>query len=225
MCLGLSRNMSYTRDGFKYIVYGVRLAPHYVAQFGSSRASANIAFLAYSTAVFASIMTHVIAQSFLGELNWTVGAGVPGGFASYYVQKPPCVWCRAVGTAASMLSNLLANGLLAFQCHMGWSIVYIAALLCIIYATTLSLGIFELCFFRASLSDFIDAAVRMGFACYGASIVLILFATVLILERGRLDTRPRQRDSILTKHIARRRDIRAVQRGRRGGDPALAKPW
>ena len=68
-------------------------------------------FLCFSTALLCLNTIFVATQAVFGEEMWIVNANYPGGMDAY-LGDFASVWYQTLGTAASIVLNLLADGLM-----------------------------------------------------------------------------------------------------------------
>ena len=68
-------------------------------------------FISLSTVLLILITIFVAAQSILGEEMWIVNADYPGGSAAYLAAYAS-VWYQTMGTASSVILQLMSDGLL-----------------------------------------------------------------------------------------------------------------
>ncbi len=68
-------------------------------------------FLSLSTGLLAMITIYVAVQSVFGEEMWIVNADYPGGSGQYLADNA-AVWYQTLGSAASIVLNLMSDGLL-----------------------------------------------------------------------------------------------------------------
>ena len=68
-------------------------------------------FMSFSTAMLILITIFVIVQSIFGQEMWIVNANYPGGSAAYLATYAS-VWYQTMGTTASVILQLMSDGLL-----------------------------------------------------------------------------------------------------------------
>ncbi len=68
-------------------------------------------FLYLSTGLLLMITIYVAVQAVFGQEMWIVHANYPGGSAAYLADNA-AVWYQTLGSAASVVLNLMSDGLL-----------------------------------------------------------------------------------------------------------------
>ena len=68
-------------------------------------------FLYFSTVLLCMITIYVAVQAVFGQEMWIVNADYPGGSGQYLADNA-AVWYETLGSAASVVLNLLSDGLL-----------------------------------------------------------------------------------------------------------------
>ncbi|KAI0056181.1 hypothetical protein BV25DRAFT_1921185 [Artomyces pyxidatus] len=188
MSNALFQNSYYIGNNFNCILYGVELVLYTVTMqklmsLQSRKTGSNLFFICFSTANLALITVYVAVQSVFGEEMWIVNVGFPGGQGAY-LQQFAAVWYQTMGTTASVVLNLLSDGLLIYRCFVVWSDVRIVILPGILYMATLALSIVELWASGAPHSDFFQGlAANFGLSYYATSIGLNVLVTCLIVAR------------------------------------------
>lgn len=68
-------------------------------------------FLYFSTGMLLMITIYVAVEAVFGEEMWIVHANYPGGSAAYLADNA-AVWYQTLGSVASIVLNLMSDGLL-----------------------------------------------------------------------------------------------------------------
>ena len=68
-------------------------------------------YMAFSTALLVLITIYLSTEAIFGQEMWIVHADYPGGSASYQADHA-AVWYQTLGTVASVVLNLMSDGLL-----------------------------------------------------------------------------------------------------------------
>ena len=75
----------------------------------------NMRFLYFSTGLLCMITIQVAVQAVFGQEMWIVHADYPGGSGQYLADNA-AVWYQTLGSAASIVLNLMSDGLLVSSC-------------------------------------------------------------------------------------------------------------
>ncbi|KAI0755631.1 hypothetical protein C8Q74DRAFT_1304738 [Fomes fomentarius] len=140
-------------------------------------------FLIFSTVLLLLNTVFVATQAVFGEEMWITNADYPTGMDGY-LGDFVSVWYQTFGTAASIVLNLLSDGLLIYRCWIVWDDVRVIAFPSIIYLASFSLGIAQL--IESGLphsSYFAGVAKKLGIAYTSTIIGLELIVTALICAR------------------------------------------
>ena len=117
----------------------------------------NRLFLCFSTGLLAMITIYVAVQAVFGQEMWILHKDYPGGSAAYLADNA-AVWYQTMGSAASVVLNLMSDGLLVrpiscsasillicacklYRCYIVWGDIRIIFVPCILYLATAALGI------------------------------------------------------------------------------------
>ena len=76
-------------------------------------------YLAFSSALLVLITIYMATLAVFGQEMWIVHADVPGGPAGYF-EANVNIWYQTMGTAASVVLNLLSDALLVRVCCLSW---------------------------------------------------------------------------------------------------------
>ncbi|PCH43208.1 hypothetical protein WOLCODRAFT_18230 [Wolfiporia cocos MD-104 SS10] len=186
----LFQNSYYIGNNFNTILYGVELMLYSMTMIrllddhGTRKASKSDNFYKiFSTLLLLLITIYVAVQAIFGEEMWIVNADYPGGSAAYLADYA-AVWYQTMGTTASVVLNLLADGYMISRCHTVWNDLRIIVVPCVIYVATLVMGILLLYSSGAPNGDFFTGlAVEFGLSYYSLTIGLNVIVTCLILGR------------------------------------------
>ncbi|KAL6306352.1 hypothetical protein BKA93DRAFT_729644 [Sparassis latifolia] len=185
----LFQNAYYIGNNFNGILYGIELILYFStikALLRSDRLDNNksrIFFICFSTALLLLNTIYVAAEAVFGEEMWIVNADYPGGSAAY-LEEFASVWYQTLGSTASILMNLLTDGLLIYRCFVVWNDHRVIFLPCFMWIATFGLGITELYASGAPSGDFFAGlAEDIGIAYYSTSICMNVIVTCLICGR------------------------------------------
>ena len=78
---------------------------------GSGGKRSDKLFLFFSTGLLVMITIYVAVQAVFGQEMWIVNADYPGGNGQYLADNA-AVWYQTLGSAASVVLNLMSDGLL-----------------------------------------------------------------------------------------------------------------
>ncbi|KAI0349771.1 hypothetical protein OH77DRAFT_1166748 [Trametes cingulata] len=135
MTASLFQNSFYVVNNLNAILYGVELTLYFmtlrqVAQ--TRRRTKQDKFLVvFSTALLVLNTIYWTTQSYFGQQMWVVHADYPGGMDAY-LNDNVAVWYQTWGSAAVMISQLMADVLLMFRLTVIWDnnpIVIVPALI------------------------------------------------------------------------------------------------
>jgi len=125
----------------------------------------------------------MVGQSVLGEEMWIVNANYPGGSAMYLAAYAS-VWYQTMGTTASIILQLMSDGLLIYRCLVVWRDRRIIIFPCFLWLATLAFGILELYVSGTPNADFfVGLAAHIGVTYAATSIGLNVLVTSLICGR------------------------------------------
>jgi len=141
------------------ILYGVELVLYFLTmqklyQNRKRGGASNKFFIFFSSALLVLITIYMSAEAVFGEETWIVNAGFPGGDAAY-MEMYASVWYQTMGTGASVVLNLLCDGLMIYRCFLVWNSRYVVILPCFLWVSSLGLGAAELYASGSSVGDMI----------------------------------------------------------------------
>jgi len=188
--MSLTQHAFYIANQFECILYGIALCLYYMTlrlllSKQRRRAPTDRFLITYSTVLIVLVTIPMVADKIFGEEMWIVNAGYPGGPDAYLAANAG-VWYETMGTAATVLLNLLGDGLMVYRCHVLYGDYRLIGFPCFIWTATLALGIAQLYFDsapNASSSWFAGLASHLGLAYYTTSISLNLISSCLIISR------------------------------------------
>jgi len=163
--------------------------------------ASNKFFMFFSSALLVLITIYMSVEAVFGEEMWIVNAGFPGGDAAY-MEMYASVWYQTMGTGASVVLNLLCDGLMIYRCFLVWNSRYVVLLPCFLWVSSLGLGAAELYASGSPGGDFFSGlAVTIGLAYYSTSIALNVLVTSLIC--GRILLHARRLQNTLGRSVTR----------------------
>ncbi|KAI0040547.1 hypothetical protein FA95DRAFT_864469 [Auriscalpium vulgare] len=183
----LFQNSYYIGNNFNTILYGAELVLYFqtmrVLVRKVTRSRSDKFFMFFSTALLFLITIYVAVQSVFGEEMWIVNADFPGGQEAY-LGTFAAVWYQTMGTTASVILNLLSDGLLIYRCLVVWPDYRVIVIPSFLYVATLALGIVELWASGAPHDNFFGGlALDLGLSYYSVSIGLNIIASSIICGR------------------------------------------
>ncbi|KAI0631490.1 hypothetical protein C8Q77DRAFT_1074562 [Trametes polyzona] len=126
------QNAFYIGNNFNAILYGVELVLYFLtirAMLATKRQQTRTehlrsrhrhAFLMFFGTVLLCLNTVFVAtEAVFGEEMWIVHAAYPGG-QDAYLGDFASVWYQTLGTAASIVLNLLSDGFFVYRCYVVW---------------------------------------------------------------------------------------------------------
>jgi len=182
------QNSFYVGNTFNAILYGVELmlyakTMHTYATSGSRHERSALFFMCFSTVSLILITIFMVGQSILGEEMWIVNANYPGGSAAYLAAYAS-VWYQTMGTTASIILQLMSDGLLIYRCLIVWRDRRIIILPCFLWLATLAFGILELYVSGTPNANFfVGLAAHIAVTYAATSIGLNVLVTCLICGR------------------------------------------
>ncbi|KAI0631476.1 hypothetical protein C8Q77DRAFT_138885 [Trametes polyzona] len=202
------QNAYYIGNNFNTILYGVELVL-YFASVGlilqgrrreESKRSDRL-FLFLSTGLLLMITIYVAVQSVFGEEMWIVHADYPGGSAQYLADNA-AVWYQTLGSAASVVLNLMSDGLLIYRTYVVWSDWRVAIFPSILYLATAALGILT-CYASGSpnANFFVGAAAQIALSY--SSVVIGLNVTCTVFICGRILYLAHRMEATLGREVSR----------------------
>ncbi|KAL1943549.1 hypothetical protein VTO73DRAFT_3994 [Trametes versicolor] len=159
-------------------------------------------FLYLSTSLLLLITVYVVVQIIFGEEMWITHANYPGGSAAYLADNA-AVWYQTFGSAASIVLNLMSDGLLLYRCYVAWEDWRVITTPCILYLGTAALGVMTCVFTSLPHSNFfVGHAAKVALAYSSAVIALNVTLSTLICSR--LLWRARAVETTLGPRVVRR---------------------
>ncbi|KIJ60115.1 hypothetical protein HYDPIDRAFT_99320 [Hydnomerulius pinastri MD-312] len=203
----LWQNSFYIGNTFNAILYGAELVFYYKTMLLLSRARAVTRsrraitfFMFFSTASLVLITIFLSTQAIFGEEMWIVNVNYPGGRTEYFADHV-AVWYQTMGTAASIILQLMGDGLLIYRCFIVWSDFRVVIIPCLLWIATLVFGILE-CYFTGIPDGnfFAGLAADIGVVYYALAICLNVLVTSFIC--GRIITQGRRMDKHFGSEIS-----------------------
>ncbi|KAJ2973934.1 hypothetical protein NUW54_g11974 [Trametes sanguinea] len=120
------QNAFYVGNNFNAILYGVELVLYFASVWlilqarGRTSKRSDRLFLFFSTGLLLMITIYVAVQAVFGQEMWIVNANYPGGSAQYLADNA-AIWYETLGSAASVVLNLMSDGLLIYRTYIVWS--------------------------------------------------------------------------------------------------------
>jgi len=188
MSNSLLQNSYYIGTYFNGILYGVELVLYFqtmqkLRRMKKPRTRPDAFFMIFSTALLVLITIYMSTEAVFGEEMWIVNADYPGGADAYFADHV-AVWYQTMGTASSVILNLLTDGLLIYRCLVVWNNYYVLVFPCFLWVASLGLGVAELYASGTPSGDFFTGlAEDIGVAYYSTSIGLNVVVTSLICGR------------------------------------------
>ncbi|KAH9850996.1 hypothetical protein C2E23DRAFT_733876 [Lenzites betulinus] len=200
------QNCFYVGNTFNAILFGIELML-YVASTtiilrneDPRNARSFRLFLYLSTGLLLMITIYVAVQAVFGQEMWVVHADYPGGSAAYLADNA-AVWYQTLGSAASIVLNLMSDGLLLYRSYVVWEDWRPIVLPCILYFATAALGIMTCVFTGLPNSNFfVGRAAEVALAY--SSVVIGLNVTLSLLICGRLLWHARAIERTLGRRVA-----------------------
>ncbi|KAH9943874.1 hypothetical protein B0H21DRAFT_747375 [Amylocystis lapponica] len=141
------------------------------------------AFALFSTATLILITVYEATEAVFGQETWIVNANFPGGPAAYQAVYDSA-WYQTMGSTATVMLDLLTDGLLIYRCYIVWNSYRIIAFPCFLWIATLALGIVELYTSGSPNSNLFDGLAQdIGLAYFSTTIGLNVLVTGLICGR------------------------------------------
>ncbi|KAH9850923.1 hypothetical protein C2E23DRAFT_734006 [Lenzites betulinus] len=185
------QNAFYVGNNFNAILYGVELVLYFMtvrAMFNpkqrrmDSRRSDRF-FVFFSTALLCLNTIFVATEAVFGEEMWVINADYPGG-QDAYLGDFAAVWYQTLGTAASIVLNLLSDGLLIYRCWVVWDDKRVVIFPIVLYLGTFSVGLAQLYESgRPNANYFVGLAAQLGVSYTSCVISLNIIVSGLICGR------------------------------------------
>ncbi|KAI0354383.1 hypothetical protein OH77DRAFT_1548346 [Trametes cingulata] len=152
---------------------------------GRKPSSSHKFLMVFSTVLLVLNTVFVGTQAGFGEHMWILDVPYPGG-ADQYLTDYASVWYQTLGTAASILLNLLSDGLLIYRCYVIWADKRVVMFPMIMWLTTFGCGIAQLVASGVPHSDYFSGvAQKLGTSYTSVTIALEIIVTALIWYRIR----------------------------------------
>ncbi|RPD54582.1 hypothetical protein L226DRAFT_442382, partial [Lentinus tigrinus ALCF2SS1-7] len=184
------QNSYYIGNTFAAILYGIELALYFTSVWfilhgreRKHRGRSNKIFLFLGTGLLSMITIWFITEEFFGEQMWVVNENYPGGTGQYLADHVS-VWYETMGTAASVVLNLMSDAFLIYRTYIVWNDWRVAVFPCILYCCSAVLGILTCYYSGIPNSDFfLGLAANIALSYYSIVIGLNFSCTVLICAR------------------------------------------
>ncbi|EJF62041.1 hypothetical protein DICSQDRAFT_59162 [Dichomitus squalens LYAD-421 SS1] len=185
----LFQNAFYVGNAFNGILYGIELMLFVLTMQAIMRKRHSrenrfdIVWTICSGAALLLNTAYVATEFAFGQEMWIVSAKQPGGQAAY-LSDHASVWYQTLGTAASILLNLLTHALMIYRCYIVWGRLRVIIFPCVLYLSTFCVGIAQLVEAGLPLrSYFTGNAHKLGIAYTTSVISLEVVVTTLIAAR------------------------------------------
>ncbi|KAG1744677.1 uncharacterized protein EDB91DRAFT_1220872 [Suillus paluster] len=185
----LFQNSFYISNAFNSILYGVELVLYFntIQAYLEKRLehrSSDKFYMIFSSILLFLITIFVATQSVLGQEMWVINAGYPGGAAAYFAAYVSA-WYQTMGSVASILLQLMSDGLLIHRCFTVWCGSYRVIIVpCCLWTASLVFGILVLITSGSPNGDFYEGlAARVGLVYFSLTIGLNVATTCLICGR------------------------------------------
>ncbi|KAI0821763.1 hypothetical protein BC628DRAFT_1393462 [Trametes gibbosa] len=202
------QNAYYIGNNFNTILYGVELVLYVASVWlithnrrGEGSKRSDKLFLFFSTGLLLMITIYVAVQSVFGEEMWIVNADYPGGSGQYLADNA-AVWYQTFGSAASIVLNLMSDGLLIYRTFVVWSDWRIVVFPSILYLASAALGILT-CYVSGSPNADFFLGAAADIALSYSTIVIGLNVTCTALICGRILWVARRMESTLGRDVSR----------------------
>ncbi|KAI0631439.1 hypothetical protein C8Q77DRAFT_1015648, partial [Trametes polyzona] len=198
----------YVGNTFNAILYGAELMLYFASTSiilgnkDARNARSFRLFLYLSTGLLLMITIYVAVQAIFGQEMWIVHADYPGGSAAY-LSDHSAIWYQTLGSVASIVLNLLSDGLLLYRCYIVWEDWRPLVLPLILYLGTAALGVMTCVFTGLPDSNFFVGRAAQVALAY-SSVVIGLNATLSLLICGRLLWHAREVERTLGRRVARK---------------------
>ncbi|KAI1784829.1 hypothetical protein LXA43DRAFT_190835 [Ganoderma leucocontextum] len=173
----------YIGNNFNAILYGVELVLYFASvrlilknrsMVGEARKRSDRRFLYLSTGLLLMITIYVAVQAVFGEEMWLVHVEYPGGSGQYLADNA-AVWYQTLGSAASVVLNLMSDGLLIYRTSIVWSDWRVAIFPSILYITTAALGVLTCYVSGTPNSDFFTGSAALIALSYSSVVIVLNF--------------------------------------------------
>ncbi|KAH9895908.1 hypothetical protein C8Q73DRAFT_644177 [Cubamyces lactineus] len=182
------QNAYYVGNNFNAILYGVELVLYFASVWlilngrerGSGGKRSDKLFLFFSTGLLVMITVYVAVQAVFGEEMWIVHADYPGGNGQYLADNA-AVWYQTLGSAASVVLNLMSDGLLIYRTYVVWSDWRVVIFPSICYLATAALGILTCYTSGVPNSDFFMGKAAQIALSYSSVVIGLNFTCSLLI--------------------------------------------
>ncbi|KAI0358235.1 hypothetical protein OH77DRAFT_1398039 [Trametes cingulata] len=181
------QNALYIGINITCILYGIQLILYFMtvrALLRQTRKStrSDIFLVLFSTALLLLNTISVSTNSVFGQEMWVVNQDYPGG-ADAYLEAFATVWYQTLGTAAGLVMQALASGLLVYRCWVVWDDLRVAVVLSILWLGTFALA--SLRVYASAIENFFTGPLseKLGKATTSCLIGLNTILTTLICAR------------------------------------------
>ncbi|KAI0773167.1 hypothetical protein BD413DRAFT_472818 [Trametes elegans] len=184
----LFQNAYYLAINFNAIFYGVELVIYSLSvnellAHRKTSTRTDKFYIAFSTVLLVLITVYMSTEAVFGQEMWIVHQDSPGGPVQFFVDNAD-VWYQTMGTASSVVLNLLTDALLIYRMYVVWPSYRVIVFPCFLYLATIGLGIIELYASGKPGADFfVGTAAQLGVAYYTTTIALNALATTVICAR------------------------------------------
>ncbi|KAI0773184.1 hypothetical protein BD413DRAFT_314484 [Trametes elegans] len=186
--MAVFQNAFYIGNNFNAILYGMVLVLYFktirtMIRSRHKQARSDRFFFVFSTALVCLNTIFVATEAVFGQEMWVVHADYPGG-QDAYLNDYAAVWYQTLGTAASIVLNLLSDGLMIYRCWIVWGNIYIVAFPILLYLGAFSVGIVQLIASGIPGSNYFQGvAHNLGVAYTSSVISLNVIVTSLMCVR------------------------------------------
>ncbi|KAI9057988.1 hypothetical protein FKP32DRAFT_1680971 [Trametes sanguinea] len=139
----LFQNSFYVVNSINAILYGVELVIYFMTLRQifciRNRTRMDIFLVVFSTILLVLITVYWTTQTYFGQQMWVIHADYPGGMDAY-LEAYVAVWYQTWGTAAVMVSDLMADALMMYRLYVIWDNTSI-----VVFPAAIWLGSFASC--------------------------------------------------------------------------------
>ncbi|RPD54567.1 hypothetical protein L226DRAFT_515038 [Lentinus tigrinus ALCF2SS1-7] len=173
------QNSFYVGNNFNAILYGVELMLYFGGVWlilnghGRNKRS-DTRFLFLSTGLLVMITIYVAVQAVFGEEMWIVHANYPGGSGQYLADNA-AAWYETLGSAATVVLNLMSDALLIYRTYVVWSDWRVVIFPSILYFGTTALGILTCYVSGVPNSDFFLGKTAQIALSYSSIVIALNF--------------------------------------------------
>ncbi|KAI0369733.1 hypothetical protein BV20DRAFT_332691 [Pilatotrama ljubarskyi] len=181
------QNALYIGINITCILYGVQLILYFMTVRALLRQTrkptrSDIFFVLFSTALLLLNTISVATNSAFGQEMWVVNQDYPGG-ADAYLEDYATVWYQTFGTAAGLVLQALASGLLVYRCWVVCDDLRVAVILSVLWLGTFVLA--SLRVYASAIDNFFTGPLneKLGTATTACLIGLNTILTTIICGR------------------------------------------